>query len=99
MPKRKAKRKPKIKLQTIECVVCEKPWDGECRNRDGEPVHLECLSMVVGHGGHKLFPCPHCEKNTPHPRAALWDKLLSSRVKCQHCGREFLIVDDVAVSK
>jgi hypothetical protein len=88
------KRKPKM----VECAICEKPCDDECKNRDGEPVHLECLTMVVGHGGERLYRCPHCGKNTPHPRAGLWDKLLSSRVTCRECGQEFLIADDAPVA-
>jgi hypothetical protein len=82
-----------------ECVICEKPCDGECRNRDGEPVHIECLSMVVGHAEQKLYRCPFCGQDTPHPRGgAIWDKLRSSRMTCQECGREFLIVDDVPMT-
>ena len=79
-----------------ECVICEKPCDGGyIENDDGEPVHADCLRMMLGHAeSHKLYQCPYCGQDTPHPNGALWDKLLSSRVKCQECGREFMIEDD-----
>jgi ribosomal protein L37AE/L43A len=57
------------------------------------------LSMVVGHVEQKLYHCPYCGQNTPHPRGAIWDKLLSSRMTCQECGREFLIVDDIPMTE
>jgi hypothetical protein len=78
-----------------ECVICEKPCDGECKNFDGEPVHVECLSMASGYADQKLYRCPYCGQDTPHPRGAFWYKLLSSRMTCQECRGEFLIVDDV----
>jgi len=44
------------------------------------------------------FTCPHCRKQTEHPQALAFDKLMMSRASCRHCGKEFLIVDDVPMT-
>ena len=36
--------------------------------------------------------CPHCQGRTQHSSAGA--TILFSPVKCEHCGREFLIVQD-----
>lgn len=77
----------------IVCAICEESL-GEDRVTDdnGLPVHVDCLRMVLGHTeNHVLFKCPHCSQDTPHPRGALWGKLLASRLTCQHCGKDFVV--------
>jgi hypothetical protein len=83
----------------LECAICEEPCDGGCKNEHGEPVHSECLDFVRGYtDSPRLYRCPYCGLNTPHPRGP-WDKLLMSRVACAKCGCEFFIVDDVPMTE
>jgi hypothetical protein len=74
------------------CAICEKGLGSDCvTNDDGEPVHVDCLRFVLGHKeSQAVFRCPNCHELTPHPRGALWDKLLASWLTCVHCGKEFL---------
>jgi uncharacterized protein (DUF983 family) len=41
--------------------------------------------------------CPHCHQETGIGTAALFDAVFMSRKTCEMCGREFLIVNDVAM--
>jgi len=43
--------------------------------------------------------CPHCKQETGIGTAALFDTVLMSRKTCDKCGREFLIVNDVPMTK
>jgi len=43
--------------------------------------------------------CPHCGQEADDPKAALFDSISMGRLTCQHCGREFLVVDDVPMTE
>jgi len=43
--------------------------------------------------------CPYCKLETGIGTAALFDTVLMSRKTCDKCGREFLIVNDVPMTK
>jgi hypothetical protein len=49
---------------------------------------------VVSWAALPTFTCPHCNKDTEHPPALLFDTLMMSRATCRRCNQEFLIVDD-----
>jgi uncharacterized protein YbaR (Trm112 family) len=42
--------------------------------------------------------CPHCGQEAKDPKAALFDSISIGRLTCQHCRREFLVVDDVPMT-
>jgi hypothetical protein len=46
-----------------------------------------------------MFKCAHCGQETNDPKAALFDSIFMARVTYQHCLREFLVVDDVAMTE
>jgi len=46
-----------------------------------------------------MFKCPHCGQETHDPKAALFDSIFMARVTCQHCLREFLVVDNVPMTE
>jgi DNA-directed RNA polymerase subunit RPC12/RpoP len=39
--------------------------------------------------------CPRCKKETLHQPYAHFNTIMKGRANCQHCGREFLIENDV----
>jgi hypothetical protein len=57
-------------------------------------VQLDAIAWVVL----PTYTCPHCSKPTEHPNALSFDRFLLSRSACRHCGREFLIVNDVPMT-
>jgi len=45
-----------------------------------------------------LMPlCPYCHKQTTIPCGAEFQSIDIGRFTCDHCGREFLVIDDVPV--
>jgi transposase-like protein len=48
----------------------------------------------MGNGGSSLI-CPHCKQETGIGTAGIFDHVFMSRKKCERCGKEFLIVNDV----
>ena len=43
--------------------------------------------------------CPYCKQETGVGTAALFDTVLMSRKTCDKCGRGFLIVNDVPMTR
>jgi transposase-like protein len=43
--------------------------------------------------------CPHCQQETGIGTAALFDHVFMSRTKCERCGKEFLIVNGVPMTR
>jgi len=43
--------------------------------------------------------CPHCKQETGIGTAALFDHVFMSRKRCEKCGKEFLIVDGIAMTE
>ena len=84
-------------MEDVVCAICEEPLGNDRVSDDeGSPVHADCLRLVLGHAeSHSLFKCPHCGQDSPHPRGALWDKVLASRLTCQRCGKEFMVKESV----
>ena len=46
-----------------------------------------------------MFICPHCGKATHAPEADRFDYITMAKEECEHCGREFLIVGNVAMTQ
>ena len=46
-----------------------------------------------------MMTCPYCNQNTGIGTAAIFDTILMSRKRCERCGREFLIVNDVPMTQ
>ena len=42
--------------------------------------------------------CPHCKQEPGIGTAALFDHVFMSRKKCEQCGKELLIVNDVPMT-
>jgi len=43
--------------------------------------------------------CPHCNRETDDSTAALADHAYMLRARCEKCGKEFLIVESVAMTE
>lgn len=82
------------------CAICEEPLDDDRVTDDsGSFVHTNCLRLVLGYTeSERLFECPHCGHDTPHPRGTLWGKLIASRMTCQHCGKDFVASEQLYIS-
>jgi len=77
------------------CAICEERLtDDRVTDDNGSFVHPDCHRLVLGHAeSHRAFKCPHCGQDTTHPRGALWDKLIASRITCLRCGKDFVAGD------
>jgi hypothetical protein len=75
------------------CAICENPLgDDRVVASHAHSVHVDCLRLVLGHReNHRLFKCTHCGQEAEHPRGALWHELIASRLKCQFCGKDFMV--------
>src|SRR5207248_10075315 len=68
-----------------------------CPSTQSSISHSKLCRLRGGVTMKTSFACRHCGKETQHPRAAYvetLDTLLMSRIECQHCKREFLIVNN-----
>ena len=47
----------------------------------------------------EVFTCPHCGRQTRVFGAEQFDTIEMGRGMCTHCGQEFLIVNDIAMTE
>lgn len=46
-----------------------------------------------------MFTCPYCKEKTEVPGAANFWMVDAANAACEHCGRDFVIVDNLAMTE
>jgi len=46
-----------------------------------------------------MFACPYCQERTDVPRAVNFWMVHAASEACEHCGKQFIIVDNSAMTE